>query len=39
MTVAAIAAAVGLVALSAPPSQAQWDSGWPCGGACRIASN
>jgi hypothetical protein len=35
MTVAATATAVGLVAVSAPPSQAM-DSSWGCGGGCRV---
>lgn len=35
LTLAATAATVGLVAVSAPPAQAL-DSGWGCGGACRT---
>jgi len=36
LTLAATATAVGLVAVSAPPSQAM-DSSWGCGGGCRVA--
>jgi hypothetical protein len=35
LMLAATAATVGLVAVSAPPAQAL-DSGWGCGGACRA---
>jgi hypothetical protein len=36
LVVGALAATVSLTALAAPPAQAL-DTGWGCGGACRIA--
>ena len=36
LVVAATAATVGMTALAAPPAQAL-DTGWGCGGACRVA--
>lgn len=36
MAAVATVAAAGLVAVSAPASQANADTGWGCGGACRV---